>query len=397
MKNDVLIISGSVFSSTLHLIETLSDLEDVKSIYIVTTSKVAYKYLNYCKSISKIWHIDATDNDEFNLKFKSIFFNFSLDTKPILFVTTDSACLAISSDRDWYDTNFHLSIPCNNIVNIFNNKGKAEPFARNKGMLVPNTYIVENYKDLLLHSLEYPLIIKPSNREYSQTVTFKTHLVYSQEELLLFFKHGQYFNNGLTNYVLQEYIDGSDYNNIYIIFYRSKTGKLISCMGRKTLQSPTNQGVMAIGTVEFIPCVYDLCEHFLSQINYTGIGGIELKEKGGVYYFIEMSTRVEGFIKIEKLTKSSIIQQVFWDLSGSRLLDCNKTLKKGFGNYYSLLKVISVRLKQKQYFRFLFVDLFNIILKNNTIDFMSFQNYKVYYHYYKERIKIKLYGKENQK
>ena len=165
----------------------------------------------------------------------------------------------------------------------------------------------------------FPVILKPFSAEEIDSVGFKVHIVQTFQNLTALAK------DVLENapFVLQEYIPGGDDKSWFYIFY-TKGDCMIECMGNKILQHPSEKGIMAIGRTVYNARLSEICHSFIKSLGYEGIGGIEFKEYNGIFYFIEMSTRPEGFIKITNHLSPSMLVQIYNALSGMPLGDINK-------------------------------------------------------------------------
>ena len=141
--------------------------------------------------------------------------------------------------------------------------------------------------------LNFPVIVKPTWWRHRGNLKFKTARFETREELLA---AGDEMISGGAALAVQEFVPGGDDAVEVYMFYRSRDGETVwGCTGRKLLQTPAGAGVMAIGEALWLPEVAELSEAFLKGIDYRGLGGIEYKCSGGRHYFIEVSTRQEGF------------------------------------------------------------------------------------------------------
>lgn len=221
---------------------------------------------------------------------------------PILYPTTDVACLLVNDNRIFYERFFVICMPSHDIVAAFNDKTLAEDVALKNGLCVPKTLIANEINDMLRVSqeLHFPVIVKPKGISFQHEVGFKFDILQSPEELESL---KEIVNKG-AQLVIQEYIPGGDEQYSFYLFYRSRNGVVHDCIGVKSLQ---RTGIMAIGTVKRDERLAAICRDFLAQIDYYGIGGIEFKQYDGKYYFIEMSTRTEGFLPIAQMAGSSLV------------------------------------------------------------------------------------------
>lgn len=274
----------------------------------------------------------------------------SFKGNPVLYFTTDDSCLFADTYREWFETNFTLCLPSSDIVQTFNIKGKAEFEAEKKGLLIPRTRRLEDSTSIseVLSQFNFPVILKPSASKDKQETGFKVKLYeksdfFKQEaELLLAKKH---------HLICQEYIPGGDEDVYYYIFYRNRKGILYESMGIKTLQNPPSRGVMAKGKSVYHREISERSRNFLEKIGYTGIGGIEYKHYRGNYYFIEMSTRPEGFYLIAETSDVPVSFASFTDLSGCAAPPAPSLQKDGI-TYMDLFSVFAARRMQGHILQF---------------------------------------------
>lgn len=138
-------------------------------------------------------------------------------------------------------------------------------------------------------------------------------------------------------------------------------------MGEKTLQT---NGIMTIGTVKIDRELAKICREFLARIDYVGIGGMEFKKCNSQYYFIEMSTRTEGFLSISDIANCSIAEAAYNDIN-HQVVDWKKRAEKG--RYVVLWTLLVSRLSQKQY-KQLLIDCWRLAFSKHTrfVDLTAF-------------------------
>ena len=172
----------------------------------------------------------------------------------------------------------------------------------------------------------------------------------------------------LLFYVKSLFRDDTSY---YYLFYRSKAGHILENIGRKTLQSTPNGGIMLKGITEYNSDLSHQCKAFLNNIDYVGIGGIEFKKHNDKYYFIEMSTRMEGFFKIAEDSGSNLSLASYYDMCNDinnlhKLEDSEQT--DGI-IYIDFVSTMINRIKQRKFLSLsnnLFSSLFNARVKLNV-------------------------------
>lgn len=274
--------------------------------------------------------------------FYEICSSYQLKEKPLLYFTADIYCITVNKARESFSRVVTLCLPSSEIVNGFCYKNHSEDMAEANGLIVPRSISINNIQDIenVLSAHTFPVILKPLSVKNSQSVGFKYQILDKNEFNSI---KDEVWNSLLGKVLCQEYIPGDDNSYWFYSFFRNEQGDVIECMGEKTMQS---NGIMAIGTTKYNPELSQISRDFLRRIQYVGIGGIEYKKYGDRYYFIEMSTRTEGFLPISDMAGVSIA-----DASFQHYLDKDKFSKEKIQRdnvkYISILSVIAEILRKK--------------------------------------------------
>lgn len=292
---------------------------------VLSLCKCAYKYKvkTYAVCVNNVWGkkyahsryvfkgYDVREN-ELNGFWDVFFAENSFADKPILYVTNDYVCQLIQQNRPFYEQHFSLCMASPYIVESFIDKNKACNEAARHGLVVPKTKEILFSKDIdeIINCFQFPVIVKPVTFRDHSLAGFKTQICKNAVELTSFL-HTSWKED--IHLQCQEYIPGEDKDCWFYQFYRNKDGKMMVCMGEKTLQT---NGIMTIGTTKCDKQLDEICRLFLDCIDYVGIGGIEFKKYNGQFYFIEMSTRTEGFLPISDMAEVSLAEASFRDFSG---------------------------------------------------------------------------------
>lgn len=307
MARDIVVLAGSAPHSVLALCKMAKKQE--AHAYVVCVDD-GFDYYSKSRLVTESYLTTIHKLEDF---WKSFFGKHSFDEKPVLYPTTDAACLLIDENRGYYEEHFELCMPSHQIISSFNDKTLAEEEAVKWGLTVPKTKVITEESGLneINKELQFPIIAKPQGAIYLHDVGFKFKIIESNDQLS---ELREIIRQG-CKLVLQEYIPGGDKDYSFYIFYRGKDGVIHDCMGVKTLQYT---GIMAVGTVNYDGQLTSICRDFLEKIDYYGIGGIEFKRYNGKYYFIEMSTRTEGFLAIALMSGASIIEASYLDFTTSK-------------------------------------------------------------------------------
>jgi|SRR5690554_1291876 len=381
---DVLIFAGSAIGSVLALAEEIKQSYDVKTTVIgLKSNHKITSILKVSKFIDEVETFNYSSHDDFFNQIKNWTKNKEFTKKPLVYFTTDSSCYLVNLYRDWFEENYDLVLPSSEIINIYTQKGKAEIDAERNGLLCPKSIVIKSDEDVFLveNEFNFPVIIKPTTSYNNNKAPFKTKKLNKKE----FLKTQLDLLQKGYQVICQEFIPGGDNKAFFYIFNRNEKGKKHYVLGRKVLQSPPQAGIMAKGVVEENEELSIICARFLDKINYTGIGGVEFKEHNGRYYFIEMSTRLEGFFKIGNLAGvplGKIAYETFYGFKQNKIY----TAKIG-SEYNDLLSLMTAYKNENKYF-LLIKELCSVLLfKKSTLNVYSKHDRKPFFKMLKSYIR----------
>lgn len=327
MMKSIVILAGSTPWSVLSLCKCARKY-GVKSFVVCVRNGWGRKYA-HSRYVFKAYD---TLEDGLDAHWKLFFEENTFEEKPILYVTNDYACQIVDRDRTFYEEHFVVCMASSHIVNSFIDKNLAAVVAEKNGLTVPKTRELHSDVDVegACTEFAFPVIIKPVTFQDHSDAGFKTHICETAQQLREFVI--PYLLKGI-NIQCQDYIEGDDKDCLYYQFFRDRVGNLTECMGEKTLQT---NGIMTIGTTKYDECLATMCRAFLQRIDYFGIGGIEFKRNGGKYYFIEMSTRTEGFLPISDMSGVSLAEASFNSLNGGFFQETHQEDGRRYGVFLSL-------------------------------------------------------------
>lgn len=359
---DIVITVGSAYGSALALIRAIKK-EIACKAYVLCTNKQTAEIIASSRYVDEVHLIDAKSEQYYIKQARTWYLSKSFDEKPILYFTYDISCYYIDNSRQWFEENFILCLPSSEIIQTYTQKGLAEKAAEQAGLTVPKTQTINscNDIDIVINSFSFPVIVKPRAAYLKGDINFKIKVLDNKNE----FKDDteQIIANG-NSLLCQEFIPGGNDTAWYYLFYRDSGGHIYNSMGKKTLQSSANGGIMLKGRSEYNEELSKICQSFLSTIDYKGIGGIEFKYHNGKYYFIEMSTRLEGFHQITESSGMPLSLISYHDLSKS--IDHNASNKLTMIDnikYIDLISAMLYRIKNKQP-RLLLSDIYHSIFKS---------------------------------
>lgn len=336
---DIVILSGG-FESTLAISQIIGKKSSI-NIYVFYLEGKSYAAIKSSKFVTECYDLTSYNNRDCYLYFKEWYENKKNSDKPILFCTSDRACLLVAHNYAWFNVVCTLTTPNASIIDTYNSKLKTYEATSKIGIKAPKSIIV--YKGTNIMNINtnwnFPIIIKPVSAEQISEVGFKVKVVYNKIEL----EHLYTQKLKKHTVIIQEYIAGEDDKSWFYVFYRKGTKVISECIGKKILQHPSKQGIMAIGLTMENQNIASICHTFLEKIDYQGIGGIEFKECNGVYYFIEMSTRAEGFIKITQSTNPAMLSLIYDSLNNKTPFINTKQTNIGFYYIDPILSLLEIR------------------------------------------------------
>ncbi len=304
---DIVVLAGSTPWSVLSLCKCAYK-HKANAYVICIKNGWGRKYVK-SRYVHKAYDIPESEINSF---WKQFFSENQFDIKPILYVTNDYVCQIVENNRLFYEEHFDLCMASSYIVNSFIDKNKASIEAERHGLTVPKTREIKRDVDVddVCNKFPFPVIVKPVTFLDHSEAGFKTQICNSAEQLKAFVL--QHLAKGI-HLQCQEYVKGEDKDCVFYQFYRDADGSIVECMGEKTLQT---NGIMTIGTTKYDKALAEICRAFLKSIDYVGIGGIEFKRYEGKYYFIEMSTRTEGFLPISDMAGVSLANASYISMNG---------------------------------------------------------------------------------
>lgn len=342
---DIVVLAGTTPWSVLSLCKCAS-LHKVKAYVVCVKNGWGRRYAK-SRYVYKAYDTSEEELDSFWSRF---FNDNSFDQKPILYVTSDYVCQLVERDRPYYEGKFNLCVASSYILNSFIDKNLAAKEAEKHGLIVPKTQEIQSEKDVdsVCREFSFPVIVKPVTFSDHSQAGFKTQICKTDHQLRSFVI--KYFGKGI-NLQCQEFIQGEDKDCVFYQFFRDKEGQITECMGEKTMQT---DGIMTIGTTKYDKHLAEMCQAFLRRINYVGIGGVEFKNYNGKYYFIEMSTRTEGFLPISDMAGVSLADASFSSMNGGPFLLLKQKESIQYVVFEPLVRTSLKQGKLKQFFKVLF-------------------------------------------
>lgn len=223
------------------------------------------------------------------------FIGSHLDTKAVLFSTTDVHCLLVSEHRDRFRQSFRFIIPEVQAVEEIIDKRLQYSIAQMAGIPIPKTCFPESVEEARSFSSEllYPCLLKPyrSHAGRKELSNKKICLVDSPTELISTYE--RLAANHLP-FMIQEIIPGEDSRLYgYLAFWDGDRRERAWMTKQKLRQNPPLYGDGSLQiSVEALE-VAELSRHLLRSFNYCGFVGVEFKydTRDRTYRLIEINPR----------------------------------------------------------------------------------------------------------
>lgn len=358
---DIVIAVGTAAGSGLELARSIKRQVNCRSFILCTDSKTSKTY-ELSRYVDEVYQVSNSSKEQYIHEMKHWYSKQNFSQKPLFYFTTDTACFYIDSDRTWFEQHFILCLPSSKIIQTYTKKGVAEEHASRNGLTVPKTKVINNISDVehVAKTFLFPIILKPQATYLKGNIDFKIKVIDDPIEFNIEVK--DLIKEKNNSVICQEFIPGDDNTSYYYLFYRSENGIVYENMGRKVLQSTPKGGIMLKGLVEYNELLSKESREFLNKIDYKGIGGIEFKKYKDRFYFIEMSTRLEGFFKIAEVSNVPLSLYSYYDLTNNFLeLENFKDIKQRDKIIYmDLISTLLNRIKYRKG-KALINDFFNAV------------------------------------
>lgn len=288
-ENKVAVVFG-LFETGLGVIRSLGR-QGIKVYGVDFKKDIAY-YSKYCNGIIGP---NPTNNEREFVEW--IIEKFSgYNEKIPVFITGDDYLLVFSNNRDKLNEKFAFNIPSKNAIDNLSDKFTQYSIAKETGINVPNTWLVNDLNDLKIiqSNVNWPLFVKGREVNSWRKVfggSVKGFKVDNYKEL------SEQLNETIKQSVpviVQEIIVGPDTNHFKYCAYIDNKGEILAEITlQKIRQYPIKFGVgSAVKTVDNKDLL-DSGRKLFSGINFTGVGSAEFKydKKDGKLKLIELNPR----------------------------------------------------------------------------------------------------------
>jgi D-aspartate ligase len=216
----------------------------------------------------------------------------TLPQKAVLFPCTDINVLLVSEHRQQLSQWYHIMLPPFEIVELLLNKLNFYAFAQEKGLPIPQTWILHNRAEAEAAGREaiFPCALKPpvsATAVWQEHSKLKAYKITSMEELLEVYDQ---FSQWAEVLILQQWINGPDTNLFTCNCYFSRQGEpLITFVSRKIRQWPPVTGEGCLSIEEKNETLERETLRLFKTVPYQGLGYLEMKrdELSGEYFITE--------------------------------------------------------------------------------------------------------------
>lgn len=227
------------------------------------------------------------------------------EDKPFIFFNSDDFVRFGHNHRKNLASEFNFMIPRQKIIECALDKFKMGEILPVE--VLPTSFVVEKVDELL--RLTPPLMVKP--RDTSEQIPFKTMILSSLYDLNNFVQR----NNGqLEKFLFQNVVRDPGGKLVSIFFYRNPEGRFYSIAMERERMNPYWGGVGCL--IKAIRSdLTELVEKMLQQMDYVGLGEIDLFESKGKITIFDLNVRLPSWAFLAKIAGVDLIGIYLRDLS----------------------------------------------------------------------------------
>ena len=214
----------------------------------------------------------------------------------LLIPTDDYYVRLLSQNKNELNKYFTVTVDDWEIIDLFFNKRKSYPLAKELCIPIPNTYYPESIDDIeiISKSVDYPCIIKPSVMlDFYRYFKKKVFVCNSPSELV------SNYNKALkiikpSDILIQEIIPGPSENQYSVGIFYNKDQSYNYLVCRRKRQHPIDFGnATTFAETVNLPVLIEYAEKILKKSGFFGICEVEFKfdERDGKYKFFEINPR----------------------------------------------------------------------------------------------------------
>jgi D-aspartate ligase len=214
-----------------------------------------------------------------------------LDSRPLLFLTSDAQVRTVSEHRSRLEDAFRIALPDHRCVCELLHKSGFQRIAETHGFPVPRAVTIREEKDLArLGEIRFPAVIKPGTKEaFLSNRAPRANRVCGPEEAEAVCRS---LLPAAPDLIIQEWIEGAESDIYFCLQYRAASGATVSSfVGRKLRCWPLQTGSTAscMPAPEVAGTIEPLTTAFFDRARFVGMCSMEFKRdrRTGAFLMIE--------------------------------------------------------------------------------------------------------------
>lgn len=275
----VVVVGGSVVG--LGVVRSLA-MAHTTVVVLDTTRLNAALWSRHCKGSV----IASLSGDALIDELKAISSRFAV--RPLLILTQDGAVETVSRNREALEPFYRFLLPPAATVEMLNDKGQFDAFAKREQLPVPEGLVVTRIEDLnQIDSLRVPLIVKPARKAGLERLALDRAARF--DGMTDAKARCVALVNSNAGAIVQEWVDGPDREIFFCLFFCDPSGRPLRLFtGRKLSAYPPAVGSTA--TCIAAPEAHDelaaLTTRLTIRTGYAGLGGLEFKRCSATGKFV---------------------------------------------------------------------------------------------------------------
>ncbi|MGE5457325.1 MAG: hypothetical protein ACM3RX_03120 [Methanococcaceae archaeon] len=227
-------------------------------------------------------------------------------------------------------------------------------YCQKLGIPYPKTVYLQAKEDLEnIHTLQFPVLLKPNKREDLKRKVFRNMQLHSPEDLEKVERNLEtHFNNGIK-FLASEIIPGDEDCLYAYVAYRAINGKILNeWVGKKLAQYPDNFGVFSSASNQAPEEVRIQGRKLLEGMDITGIAQPEFKFdfRDNQYKLMEINLRSMMWHRVGNLSGVNLQYSQYLDALGQEVNYQTQESNKDIHFIYLKHEIINL-MRRKKYFQ----------------------------------------------
>ncbi len=227
-------------------------------------------------------------------------------------------------------------------------------YCQKLGIPYPKTVYLQAKEDLEnIHTLQFPVLLKPNKREDLKRKVFRNMQLHSPEDLEKVERNLEtHFNNGIK-FLASEIIPGDEDCLYAYVAYRSMNGKILNeWVGKKLAQYPDNFGVFSSASNQAPEAVRIQGRKLLEGMDIIGIAQPEFKFdfRDNQYKLMEINLRSMMWHRVGNLSGVNLQYSQYLDALGQEVNYQTQESNKDIHFIYLKHEIINF-MRRKKYFQ----------------------------------------------